>query len=135
MRYLGIDYGLANIGLAVADDETLLSVPFDTIRETDFERSLKQIVQLVQDEEIDAVVVGYPLTLAGGESEQAAKTIDFLDELGPRLSVPVHKEDERLTSSFARTLLRDDSGGKYDEHALAAAAILQSFLDRLAGGR
>lgn len=130
MRYLGIDYGTTYIGLSLGDDESNLATPFDTIRETDFERQLSQIEQLVLDESIDAIVVGYPLTLEGGESEQSAMTMDFITELSGKLSVPVHREDERLSSKYAQKLKQDYDGGSHDEHALAATTILQTFLDR-----
>ena len=131
MRYLGIDYGSTYIGLSVGDDESFLALPFDTIIEKNFEKQLSSIEQFVIDENIDHVVIGYPLTLEGGESDQSAETLSFLTELSGKLSVPVDKEDERLSSKFARALQRDYSGGSHDEHALAAASILQTYLDRI----
>ncbi len=130
MRYLGIDYGSSYIGLAVGDNESFFAVPMDTIREKDLERQLASVVQVVMDEEINHIVVGYPLTLEGGQSEQTSRILDFIEELSGRVSVPVEKEDERLTSAFAQSLKQDYNGGAHDEHALAAAAILQTYLDR-----
>lgn len=130
MRYLGIDYGSSYIGLAMGDDESFLALPFDTVEEKDLERQLKTVVQLVLDEGVDVVIVGYPLTLDGGQSEQTSRSLDFIEELAGRVSIEVLKEDERLTSSFAQSLKKDYEGGKHDEHALAAAAILQTHLDR-----
>lgn len=131
MKYLGVDYGTSYIGLAIADDESKLALPFDTVREKKLEAQLSVIEQIVLDEDIDQVVVGYPLTLEGGESEQAALTISFITELSGKLSIPVEKEDERLSSQFAQALIQDAEGsGAHDEHALAAASILQTFIDR-----
>lgn len=132
MRYLGIDYGTSYIGIAIGDTDSNLALPFDTIRETKLEAQLAVIEQIVFDEDIQGVVVGYPLTLEGGESEQAALTISFITELSGKLSVPVEKEDERLTSQFAQALIKEAEGeGGHDEHALAAASILQTYLDRI----
>lgn len=134
MKFLGVDYGTAYIGLSMGDDESSMALPFDTIRETDIERQMAAIEEIVFDEDIDCVIVGYPLTLKGGESEQAAQTISFLTELSGRLSIPVEKEDERLSSQFAQALLREADGyGNQDEHALAATSILQTYLDRRKG--
>jgi putative Holliday junction resolvase len=134
MKYLGIDYGKAYIGLAVGDDESNLALPFDTIRETNVDRQLSVIEQIVLDEGIDMVIIGYPLTLEGGESEQTAETMSFLTELSGKISIPVDKEDERLTSQFAQALEKEAEGeGLHDEHALAAVGILQTYLDRQAG--
>lgn len=131
MRYLGIDYGSTYIGLAMGDDESYLSLPFDTIVEKNFEKQLSAIEQIVIDEGVDHIILGYPLTLGGGESDQTAETLSFLTELSGKLSIPVEKEDERLTSQFAQALQRDYAGGSHDEHALAAASILQTYLDRM----
>lgn len=130
MKYLGIDYGLAYLGLAIGDDESRLAVPMDTIHETDFKSQLATIEQIVSDEEIDAVVVGYPLTTDGEEGEQAQHTVTFMNELSKRIDAEVHRQDERFSSEFAQRQKMEDPDGKYDEHALAAAFILQGFLDR-----
>jgi putative holliday junction resolvase len=131
MRYLGIDYGSANIGLAMADSDSKMAMPFDTIRENEMKKVIAIIEQIIIDEDIDHIVVGYPLTLEGSESAQSAETISFITELSGTLSIPVDKEDERLTSKFAQTLIREAEGsGGHDDHALAASSILQTFIDR-----
>ena len=131
MKYLGVDYGSSYIGLAMADSDSKMALPFDTVRENDLNKQLAVIEQIVLDEDIDFIVVGYPLTLDGGESEQSAETISFITALGGKLSIPVEKEDERLTSKFAQTLIREaDGAGGHDDHALAASSILQTYIDR-----
>jgi len=130
MRYLGIDYGAKYLGLAVGDDDSYLALPFDTIAETDMERQLDQISQLVLDEGIDTVVIGFPITLGGEKSEQSYQTMDFIEELTGRVSIPVMREDERLTSKLGLQLQREFPGGKYDDHALAAVSILQVYLEK-----
>ena len=87
MKYLGIDYGLAYLGLSVGDDESRVAVPMDTIRETDLKRQAITIEQIVADEEIDAVVVGNPLTLEGEEQEQVQRTLAFINELSGRIEL------------------------------------------------
>lgn len=130
MKYLGIDYGLAYLGLAIGDDESRVAVPLDTIRETDLARQVATIEQIVADEEIESVVVGNPLTLDGEEQEQAERTLTFVNDLSRRIGIDVHREDERFSSDFAQRQKLEAPDGKYDEHALAAAFILQAFLDR-----
>ena len=132
MRYLGVDYGASYIGIAVGDDETNLAMAFDTIQESDMKRQLAVIEQIVLDEDIDQVVVGYPISLDGGESEQSAETLSFITELSGKLAIPVEREDERMSSQFAQALMKEaDGAGNQDEHALAAASILQTYLDRM----
>lgn len=133
MRYLGIDYGSSYLGLAVGDSDSFLSLPYDTIAEKDLEQQLLQIESIIADEQIDSVVVGFPLTLEGTESPQTEKTLSFINELSGKIGIPVEREDERLTSKLGATLQQEFPGGKYDDHALAATSILQVFLDRLKG--
>ena len=130
MKYLGVDHGTKYIGLAMGDDETKLALPYDTITESDIKRQISAIEQIVLDEGVDKVVVGYPLTLEGTEDEQAGVTLSFITELSGTLSIPIEREDERLTSKFAQTLQHEAGGDIYDEHALAATLILQSYIDR-----
>lgn len=132
MRYLGVDYGSSYIGLAIGDDESNLAMAFDTVREKDLDRQLAVIEQIVLDEDINEVVVGFPLNLEGEESHQAAETVSFITELSGKLGIPVEREDERLSSRFAQVLIEEAEGsGNQDEHALAAASILQTYLDRM----
>jgi putative Holliday junction resolvase len=130
MRYLGIDHGTSYIGLALGDDESYLALPFDTIAEKDEDQQLKQVEAIVLEEGIDVVVIGLPLTMSGGSSEQTGRTISFITELSGKLSIPVKQEDERLTSKMGTALKNEFPGGKYDDHALAATAILQTFLQK-----
>lgn len=130
MKYLGIDYGLTYLGLSIGDDESRVAVPLDTIRETKLEAQVATIEQVIADEEIEAVVVGDPLMLDGEEQEQSELTTAFANRLADRTGLDVHREDERFSSAFAQRQKLEAPDGKFDEHALAAAFILQAFLDR-----
>lgn len=131
MKYLGIDHGLSAIGLAMGDSDSNLALPYDTIKESSLDKQLAVIEQIILDEDVDAIIVGYPLTLEGAESQQSAETMSFITELSGKVSIPVEREDERLTSKFAQTLMNEAGGaGHHDDHALAATSILQTFLDR-----
>ena len=131
MKYLGIDFGSSYIGLAMGDSDARLALPYDTIAEKDKKQQVALIEQVIADEEIDEIVVGLPLSLEGEEEDQAEATERFIGDLSNEIDLPVHREDERFTSQLAQRLQAEDSGGKFDEHALAAAAILQTFLDKI----
>lgn len=122
MRYLGIDYGLRFVGLALGEDETRIASPYTTIDQTtgDFFAILKRVVE---KEDIDAIVVGMP------EREQAACTQNFIDRLRNVVVPPVYSWTEYLTSQEARRHTK--AGSTADEHSIAAMLILQSYLDDL----
>lgn len=130
MKYLGIDHGLAHIGLALGDSETHMALPLDTIHEEDVLQQAAAVADIIGEEGIQEVVVGYPLSLEGEELEQAEATDAFIEALQERVSLPLHREDERFSSEFAKRQKQEDPDGKFDEHALAAAAILQTFLEK-----
>ncbi|MGL6278516.1 MAG: RuvX/YqgF family protein, partial [Gaiella sp.] len=72
------------------------------------------------------VVVGLPLTLRGEVGDQARETQDFVARLAGTVEpVPVVTWDERFTTALAQR-----SPSRAPEDALAAAHLLQSWLDR-----
>ncbi len=129
MRYLGLDYGLRKIGLALGDDESRVAAPAEVI-END-ERLLVRLAELVRDEGIEAIVVGVPLPTGDHHSgEQLKKTRQFIEDLRRVVNVPVHEVDEKYTSSESRRIQKEMGSG-VKEDALAAMLILQSYLDEL----
>ncbi len=138
MRYLGIDYGDKKIGLAFGDDGSGVAVPLDVIDnpgEGANGRSplLQDLAKRIESEAIDEIVVGVPLpTVEGSGSKQLEKTRDFIKQLSSKVSVPVHEEDERYSTTEAIRLQREQGAGAEDD-ALAAMLVLQAYLDEKRG--
>ena len=134
MATLGIDVGEKRIGVAIAPSDGLLAIPLTVIERTDEEADLKAILALIQEWGIDRVVIGLPRSLDGTLGAQAEKVLAFSQMLSRRTSVAIDTWDERLSTVGAEHLLKDAGmkGGKRKAHrdALAAAIILQSYLDR-----
>lgn len=131
MRYLGIDYGAKRTGLAVCDATQTIVSPLAVL---DGQRDLAgRISEIVASEGIDAVVLGLPLNMDGSEGPQAKLVLAFARELKDRIEVPVHLQDERLSSFGAEQKLQEMglSRGKKRQRrdALAAAEILEAFLE------
>jgi putative Holliday junction resolvase len=83
------------------------------------------VTELVAEYGVEVVVVGLPLTLRGERGAQARETELFVEILRARLDVPVEMEDERFTTALAQ-----QSGGRAPEDAVAAAHLLQGWLER-----
>lgn len=119
MKYLGIDYGEAKIGLAVSDGE--IAEPLGTISH------ISQIGQICQRNEITKIVIGI------SENKMAEKTKKFGKELENLTGLPVVYQDETLTSQMAVKKMVESGKAKMrrriDGHAVAAALILQDWLD------
>jgi putative Holliday junction resolvase len=131
MRIIGLDYGTARIGVALGDDATRVATPWSVIANESFEDVLLRIHELVSREGAELIVVGVPRPLAdqARETAQAKQIRDFISRLNMD-GLDVVEADETLTSKVAADQVKQMGGrGKRDD--LAAAAILQNYLDAL----
>jgi putative holliday junction resolvase len=125
LRALALDFGAARTGVAVSDATGTLARPVCVVERAGSDAGLDRVASLVAEHEAEVVVVGLPLTLRGERGEQARATEVFVDALRSRLDVPVETEDERFTTTLAQ-----QTGGRAPEDALAAAHLLQGWLER-----
>ena len=132
-RVLGIDYGDSRIGLAMSDPLKIIASPFKTIRNEGNEKCLQVFQSLIKDKDVEAIVVGLPIGLKGQETVQTKKVRKFANLLYA-LKLPIHLEDERLSSvSAEKSMIQQNiktghNKGLIDQRA--AAIILQQFLDK-----
>ena len=132
-RVLGIDYGDSRIGLAMSDPLKIIASPFKTIRNEGNEKCLQVFQSLIKEKDVEAIVVGLPMGLKGQETAQTKKVREFADLLYA-LKLPIHLEDERLSSvSAEKSMIQQNiktghNKGLIDQRA--AAIILQQFLDK-----
>jgi putative Holliday junction resolvase len=127
VRVLALDYGSARCGCAVSDPTGVLATPIEPVVRPSSRRGLATIKRLVRELGAERVVVGLPLTLAGGDSAQTTETRAFAERLRATLTVPVELYDERLTTRLAERF-----GGRASEDSRAAAHLLEGWLS--AGG-
>ncbi len=132
-RVLAIDPGEKRIGVAAADLHTRVAVPLTTIEVGG--DPVEAVARVAEEEGAEAIVIGLALSLSGALGAQAQRARSLADALAQRLDIPVHTWDERLTSAEARRRLPRNSRSpsarrrRGDVDALAAAIILQAFLD------
>ena len=125
MRAIALDYGAARTGVAVSDATGTLARPVGVVERAASPAGLDRVTELVAEYEVEVVVIGLPLTLRGERGAQARETELFVEILRARLDVPVEMEDERFTTALAQ-----QSGGRAPEDAVAAAHLLQGWLER-----
>lgn len=135
MRYLAIDYGMKRTGLAICDAQETIASPLAVVQ--GHKDLIARIRKIVASEGIGGIVVGLPLNMDDSEGPQARLVQAFAKELGRQVQIPIHLQDERLSSFAAEEKLHEFglTRGKKRERldALAAADILQTFLDQKAG--
>jgi putative Holliday junction resolvase len=134
-RVLGLDVGTKTIGLALSDVTRSVATPYDTIRRSKFTADAKTIRQVVEENQVGALVIGLPLNLDGSEGPRAQSTRAFARNLAAHVEVPMVFWDERLsTAAVERHLIEADVSRKRRAEVvdrMAAAYILQGALERL----
>ena len=123
MRVLALDYGLARIGCAVSDATGTLATPIAAIEPPE----VTEVLSVAKEREVEAIVVGLPVSLSGEESGQTEITRAFRDELAEATTLPVETYDERFTTRMAAQTRRS-SGAGAAEDSIAAAHLLESYL-------
>lgn len=133
--YLGFDYGLKRIGMAVGDEVTRLARPLPTIanaRQPDWDA----LTRALRDWRPAAVVVGLPVGLDGNDQSITTQARAFADQLRERFGLPVHLCDERMSSRAADDEIRSARADgrkarrvqKGERDGVAARIILEQFL-------
>ncbi len=129
---LAFDYGTKKIGVAIGNTLTRRARPLGVVVSATRLQRFQSIARLLEVWRPDRVVVGLPLTLDGSEQHASLHCRRFANQLRGRFGVGVALVDERHTSVEAQRALR--SSGP-DDDAMAAALILQRYLDALGGER
>jgi len=127
MRVLALDYGNARCGCAVSDPTETIVTPIEPVPRPRSRRGMLALARLVAERQVAHVVVGLPLSLRGGDSEQTRETREFAQRLARRLGdeVPVEMYDERFTTRMAQRL---DVASSASEDSRAAAHLLESWI-------
>ncbi|HET9580661.1 MAG TPA: Holliday junction resolvase RuvX [Gemmatimonadales bacterium] len=133
---LAFDYGVKRIGVAVGETALGIASPLGAIREESNSARFAQIARLVSEWRPAAFVVGRPRHSDGSAHEVARLAEKFARRLTARHRIPVVFVDETLSSAAAEQALREArtrARRAGDVDAMAAAIILQSYLDDPAG--
>jgi putative holliday junction resolvase len=137
MKILALDLGDTWVGSAISDPLGITCKPYQTV-------TLSQLPPFIEatlaKESICTVVIGHPRTMTGGQSDQTIKIVKMKEALERQFTTVGGQPitwilwDERLSSKRAGLLQNNKSvaESKKKSHSLAAAFILQSYLDYLA---
>jgi putative Holliday junction resolvase len=138
-RILAIDFGLKRMGLAISDALGITAQGLPTLERTRLDDDLRQIQKLVHEHAAERVILGNPVSQAGGETAMSRLVAAFAEKLRRRLPCPVELWDERLTSKEANRMLRASGLGiekrRRAVDRVAATLLLESYLDYRANER
>ena len=134
-RLLGIDPGSVNIGFAICDENKKVATPLKILKKSKFEVLMKEINQIVKENDIKGIIVGNPINMDGSYGKSSQSANDFAKNLSKIITIPVTMWDERLSSEGSFKITRNlgtnvtNRVNKLDKNA--AAFILQGAIDYL----
>jgi putative Holliday junction resolvase len=124
-QYLALDVGLKRTGIARASEAARLSEPLRTVPTTEVIKALKD---LIEEYNVGAIVVGLPRNLRGNSTQQTNWVRDWVVQAKHKLDLPFYWQDEVLSTRIAEAT-KLSYRKVHDVDSLAAAVILQDFLD------
>ena len=132
--FLGFDFGMKNIGVAVGQELTKTANPLTVIKAREGIPDWDQIKTLLDQWNPQLLVVGLPLNMDGSEQEMTAAARRFGNRLNGRFHIPIDWQDERLTTFEALDQLgirsKMQSNKREDVDRISAQLILQSWLNQ-----
>ena len=132
--WMGLDLGTKTIGVSVSDRLLSSATPLLTVKRKKFTQDAKELLDIIADREIGAVVLGLPRNMDGSEGPRCQSTRSFARNFSTLTNIPIGFWDERLSTVAAeRVLLEADTSRKRRAEVIdhvAAGYILQGALDR-----
>jgi putative Holliday junction resolvase len=139
-RILAVDWGERRIGLALSDETQTLAQPLTTLTRRAGKRfPMAQLLQQITTHNVVGIVVGLPLDESGAEGDAAHAARSLADDIKRRVGdgLEVTMWDERMTTARVLAAVREMGGStrgrKEDVDAMAAALLLQHYLDAKRG--
>jgi len=132
-RIMGIDPGRKRVGIAISDENKIIATPYTTIIKNKYSEFVKEIIKIVEENQIQGIVVGNPINMDGTASQSSQSAKDLAINLSKDVTKNITLWDERLSSQGAFILSNDlvsntsKKVSKLDENS--AQFILQGALD------
>ena len=132
-RIMALDYGTKRIGVALSDQLLIIAKPYSVIKAAGGKKDFVTIRSLIDEHQVQKLLIGLPTGGHGEIGSQASLVLTWSQKLAPFARVPIVLWDESHSTESASTLLRRNKS-KFKQHndAVAAAFILQEYLDALA---
>ena len=132
---MGIDPGGKRVGIAISDENKIIATPYTTLIKNKYSDFVKEIIKIVEENQIKGIVIGNPINMDGTASHSSQSAKDLAIHLSKDVTKNVTLWDERLSSQGAFNLASDlaintsKKVDKLDENS--AQFILQGALDYL----
>ena len=134
-RLIGLDLGSKRIGVSICDEKQLIATPYKTINKSKNNKLIDELKNIVQENNIKAIIIGYPLNMDGSSGSSAQSVNDVSKNIDKEIDVDVCLWDERLSTvgAFNLSSQLDINVSKREKNIdqNAAAFILQGAIDYL----
>ena len=135
IRLIGLDLGSKRIGISICDERQSIATPFKTIVRINTSNLIKELKEIIKENNIKGIVIGNPINMDGSSGSSAQSVKDISINISKSIDLPVFLWDERLSTVGAFNLSSQLDVNiskkikKIDENA--AAFILQGAIDYL----
>ena len=134
-RLIGLDLGSKRIGVSICDEKQLIATPYKTIHKSKNNELIEELKNIIQENNIKAIIIGYPLNMDGSAGSSAQSVNDVSKNIDKEIDVDVCLWDERLSTvgAFNLSSQLDVNVSKREKNIdqNAAAFILQGAIDYL----
>ena len=134
-RLIGLDLGSKRIGVSICDEKQLIATPYKTIHKSKNNELIEELKNIIQENDIKAIIIGYPLNMDGSAGSSAQSVNDVSKNIDKEIDVDVCFWDERLSTigAFNLSSQLDVNVSKREKNIdqNAAAFILQGAIDYL----
>ena len=134
-RLIGLDLGSKRIGVSICDEKQLIATPYKTIHKSKNNELIEELKNIIQENDIKAIIIGYPLNMDGSAGSSAQSVNDVSKNIDKEIDVDVCLWDERLSTvgAFNLSSQLDVSVSKREKNIdqNAATFILQGAIDYL----
>ncbi len=134
-RLIGLDLGSKRIGVSICDEKQLIATPYKTLHKSKNNELIEELKNIIQENDIKAIIIGYPLNMDGSLGSSAQSVNDVSKNIDDEIDVDVCLWDERLSTvgAFNLSSQLDVNVSKREKNIdqNAAAFILQGAIDYL----
>ena len=134
-RLIGLDLGSKRIGVSICDEKQLIATPYKTIHKSKNNELIEELKNIIQENDIKAIIIGYPLNMDGSLGSSAQSVNDVSKNIDKEIDVDVCLWDERLSTvgafNLSSQLNVNVSKREKNIDQNAAAFILQGAIDYL----
>lgn len=130
---MALDYGERRIGIALSDQDQLISFPYQTIDTRKTPDVVRELVKIIKEQKVEFVIVGNPLSNEGADSKKSKDIKAFAGMLSNHISIPIILWDESFTTRQALALM-NEANKKIKKNRdtvdqLAASLLLKDYLE------